>query len=279
MEENINVEEEVLESNVLPEELKKYLDKDTEVIEKLDGVIVSLDSDIELLNNQKDATEKEFEDRLNEFKEKLAKEKEDAFDEFSRKEQDILDKKAKIENLKLEQQGKQVNFIDALKDISSKCNSKISSIEDAIKACEDNSTLNKALEEEKNKMEELLNDEYGKRKEELNNVLVEIGEQREEEPSEVDEYTQSFELPNYEEDYEEETNYDDNYEDNYVVPEEEVNNYVPEDIPTEDNFNIINEEYDNEVVSHETRKDVIDVIYESEDVMEGHVFPYLKSLM
>jgi chromosome segregation ATPase len=36
---------------------------------------------------------------------------------------------------------------------------------------------------------------------------------------------------------------------------------------------------DNEVVDHESRKDVIDEIYGSEEVMEGHVFPYLNGLL
>ena len=41
------------------------------------------------------------------------------------------------------------------------------------------------------------------------------------------------------------------------------------------NFNLMD---DNEVVEHESRKDVIAEIYQSKDVMEGHVFPYLKGL-
>ena len=270
MEENINVEEEVLESNV-PEELKKYLDKDNEVIEKLDGVIVSLDSDIALLNNQKDDAEKDFEERLNEFKEKITKEKEEAFEEFSKKEQEILDKKEKIENIKLEQQGKQVNYIDALKDISSKCNSKITSIEEAIKACEDNETLSKALEEEKDKMEELLIEESRKRSIELDDVLEDIGEKKEEEiPAEVSEETQSYELPRLDDIDLDETN------DEPVTYDEPIGNI---NIPSVENFSIPEESYDTEVVDHENKKDVISVIYESEDVMEGHVFPFLKSLM
>ena len=35
---------------------------------------------------------------------------------------------------------------------------------------------------------------------------------------------------------------------------------------------------DNEVISHEPREDVINEIYQSEEVMEGQVFPYLKTL-
>ena len=42
---------------------------------------------------------------------------------------------------------------------------------------------------------------------------------------------------------------------------------------------INNETYDTEVISHEPREDVINEIYQSKDVMEGHVFPYLKSLL
>ncbi len=281
MKEKINIEEEVLESTV-PEELKVYLEKDNEVIDKLGNVISGLDSDLELLSNQKEQTEKDFEDRLNEFKEQLTKEKEEAFEEFSKKEQDILDRKEQIESIKLEEQGKQVNYIDSLKDISAKCNSKISSIEDAIRACEGNETLTKALEEEKEKMNELLEQEYNKRKESLNSVLKEIGEKVEEEtPKEVSEETQSFELPKFDEEYNDEIELNKPTFENNIEPE--INNFdyntsiEPEVTPN--NIDLFNEEYDNEVVSHETRKDVISVIYESEDVMEGHVFPYLKSLM
>lgn len=282
MEEKVNIEEEVLESNTLPDELKVYLEKDNEVIDKLDSVIVGLDSDLALLNNQKEQTEQDFEDRLNEFKEKLTKEKEEAFEEFSKKEQDIIDRKEKIESIKLEEQGKQVNYIDSLKDISSKCNSKISSIEDAIRACEDNESLSRALEEEKNKMEELLIQECNKRKDDLNSVLVEIGEQEEETPEEVSEETQSYELPSFETEpeVEPEVEAEPEQEFEYEEPSIDLNNEVEEtNVTPINNFDLFDEEYDNEVVSHETRKDVISVIYESEDVMEGHVFPYLKSLM
>ena len=57
MEEKINIEEEVLESTV-PEELKVYLEKDNEVIDKLGNVISGLDSDLELLSNQKNKLKK-----------------------------------------------------------------------------------------------------------------------------------------------------------------------------------------------------------------------------
>ena len=42
---------------------------------------------------------------------------------------------------------------------------------------------------------------------------------------------------------------------------------------------IIESHDDNEVVSHESREDVINVILGSEEVMEGHVFPYLNGLL
>ena len=42
---------------------------------------------------------------------------------------------------------------------------------------------------------------------------------------------------------------------------------------------IIETHEDNEVVAQEPRKDVISEIYGSEEVMEGHVFPYLNSLL
>ena len=104
MEEKSILETEVLEStpNIIPEELKVYLEKDEEVLNKLDGVISGLEEDIVNLNNEKEESEKDFEARLEEFKEQLSREKEDAFNKFAKREQDILEHKSDIEKLKLD---------------------------------------------------------------------------------------------------------------------------------------------------------------------------------
>ena len=266
MQDNNVFETEVLES-VVPEELKVYLEKDDEVIEKLDTVIKGLEDDINSLNEERENSEKDFEKRLEEFKESLAKEKEELFNEYDKREIDITTHKVDIEKIKLEQQGKQVNYVETLKDITSKFDSKISSIEDAIKACEDNDTLTKALEEEKNKKLESLEDEYKNRKEELKGVLETIGEKEEpelEETTEEEYHIEEPELPSDE-----------------IDLDIDVNSVETPDItPTfETNYNAVEEDVDTEVVSHEPREDVINTIYESEDVMEGHVFPYLRSLV
>ena len=237
----INEEQEEVLENTIPEELKKYLEADENALGEIENVLNILDERMTSLNNEKEKKKKSFEDRLEEFKQSLAKEKEDTFNEFAKREQDIDAEKAKIESIKLEEQAKQVNYIDSLKEISSKYSSKINSIEEAIKACEDNDTLNKALEEEKNKLLESLSNEYNERKEALNKVLTEIGIK--EEPK----------------------------------VEEKVNEPVIEQQPIINNNVVIEDE--NEVISHEPREDVINEIYGSEDVMEGHVFPYLKSVM
>ena len=275
MEEKIINEEteEVLENTAssIPEELQKYLEKDDNTLGEIENVLSILDNKKESLSAEKEESEKSFDDRLNEFKEMLAKEKEDAFNEFAKREQELDAEKARIEEIKLEQQGKQVNYIDSLKEISDKFGSKINSIEEAIKACEDNDTLAKALEEEKTKLEKALDDEYNSRKEELDQVLVNIGIKEEpeiEEPS-IDPNT--------------EINLD------FRTPEEIERDNKPAPVevtpvePVVNNESIINTDFnfmdDNEVIEHESRKDVIAEIYQSKDVMEGHVFPYLKSIM
>ena len=271
MEEKIINEEteEVLENTAssIPEELQKYLEKDESTFEEIEKVLTTLDEKKESLEAEKEASEKSFDDRLAEFQEMLAKEKEDAFNEFAKREQDLDAEKARIEEIKLDEQGKQVNYIDQLKEISDKFNSKISSIEEAIKACEDNDTLTKALEEEKEKLERALDEEYISRKEELNTVLVNIG--LEEEPTvDIDPDTEinlDFRTP-------------EEIERDMLLDEESKNTPViePDFEPEVPTFNLIDD--DNEVVDHESRKDVISEIYQSKDVMEGHVFPYLKGL-
>ncbi|MBO6194959.1 MAG: hypothetical protein J6O56_01285 [Bacilli bacterium] len=276
MEEKIINEEteEVLENTAssIPEELQKYLEKDESTLGEIENVLSAIDEKKDTLSAEKEESEKNFEDRLNEFKEMLAKEKEDAFNEFAKREQDLDAEKARIEEIKLEQQGKQVNYIDLLKEISDKYSSKINSIEEAIKACEDNDTLTKALEEEKEKLEKALEDEYNTRKQELEEVLVDIGLEEEKEEPSIDPNTEinlDFRTP-------EEIERDNNIE------EERKNTPVIEPEPISEEISAINTDFnvvdDNEVIEHESRKDVITEIYQSKDVMEGHVFPYLNSI-
>lgn len=255
MEERTEILEESV--NIIPDELKGYLEKDNEVKEKLEKVIEDLNGDIVSLNTKRVETEKEFDDRLTEFKEKLEKEKAEVFEDFRLKEQEIIDNKTKIEGIKETESKNQEKYIESLKDISNNYNSKISSIEEAIKTCKDNETLTRALEEEKNKMKDAFENEYSNRKDSLNKVLEEIGEKVEE--------------PTIEPVIEEPVSIEPEIEEKEEVTEEPI--YV-----TVDKSNIF-EEYDTEVVSHEKREDVINVIYESKDVMEGHVFPFLESLM
>ena len=110
--------------------------------------------------------------------------------------------------------------------------------------------LKKAVEEEQAKLKGDLDKEAATRKTEIDNILESIGEKKEEpkiEIPEVKEEPKVTEIP---------------------VPE-----ITPIEVPIEETHD------DNEVVSHESRKDVIDVIYGSEEVMEGHVFPYLNGLL
>ena len=246
MEDKILIEdEELIEevSNAVPEELKKYLSYDEESLEKLENILEGMNAKLDSLNQKKIDSEKEFAEKLIEYKEKLEKEKQEAIERIEKEENEVSKEKEKVESIKLKEQGNQVNYIDSLKSILNEFGSKISSIEDAIKACGDNDTLTKALEEEKVKLDKSLESEYDKRKEELNSVLNEVG-LKEEKP---------------------------------VVSE--INNV---DMDVDLDIDALKKEldlsFDNEVVDHEKRADVIQEIYESEDVMEGHVFPYLKSV-
>ena len=266
MEEKIIAEETEVLENTIPEELKKYLEADENTLSEIENVLTELDNKMESLNNEKEESEKNFENRLEEFKQMIAKEKEDAFNEFSKKEEELNQEKTRIENIKLDEQAKQVNYIDSLKSTLSLYNSKITSIEDAIKACEDNETLSKALEEEKEKLNSELSKEYDLRKEVLDSVLKDIGVNVIEEKNNID--------------LNQEINLD------FRTPEETKLKTEAEPIKIEEpqvnaNLDIINnevEEIDTEVISHEPREDVINDIYQSEDVMEGHVFPYLRSI-
>ena len=132
--------------------------------------------------------------------------------------------------------------ISSLININESYASKINSIQGAIDIAPDNDSLKKALEEEQEKLKEDLSKELESRKTEINNALSSIGEK------EVVEEPKVTEIP---------------------IEEPEVTS-VDQIIESHD---------DNEVVSHESREDVINVILGSEEVMEGHVFPYLNGLL
>ena len=336
MEENyVNEElEEILENSV-PEELDQYLEADELALGQIDGVLNELESRINSLNEQREASEKSFEDRLEEFKAMIEKEKQDTFDDFERQEKEINEEKSRIEEIKLDQQSKQVNYVDALKGISESYNSKINSIQEAIDACEDNTILTQALQEEQEKLLSALEGEYENRKHELDSALEEVGFEKEPEidpnqeinldfrtPEEIErdkkkqeellnrEINLDFRTPEeierdkkkQEELLNREINLDfrtpEEIERDKKKQEELLNREInldfrtPEEIErdllkelesrkvtVDNNFNLLNEENDNEVVEFESREDVINEIYQSKDVMEGHVFPYLKSIM
>ena len=246
---------EILETEI-PVELNDYLKADLEAINLINKKVESLDGELTNLNEEREASERSFDERLEEYKKKLAAEREDVLEKFAKKEEEINNEKSKVLDIKYQQDSKKYDYIYKLKEISSSYNSKISSIEDAIKACGDNSQLGSALEEEKTKKIEKLSESYEDRKKELNDVLVEIGEKKEE--------------PVIEKKIELDTN-----------AEEEKDKYNMESDFNPDLINIPSyneEEYDTEVVSHESGKDVVEDLLGSEDVMEGHVFPFLKSL-
>ena len=245
---------EFLETEI-PEELNEYLKADNDAVEVINKKIDSLEGELISLNEEREAKIKNFDDRLEEYKMKLAAEREEVLEELAKKEEEINTEKSKVSDIKYKQDSKKHDYVNRLKEISSEYNSKLSSIEEAIKACGDNSQLGNALEEEKNKKIEKLSESYEDRKKELDEVLVEIGEKKEEPIIE-----KKIELD---------------------TKDEEKDDY---NIETDFNPDLINiptyseVEYDTEVVSHESGKDVVGDLLGSEDVMEGHVFPFLKSL-
>lgn len=289
MKEKINEETtEVLESSV-PEELQKYLEADENAISDIDGVLEDIDNRKESLNSEKEESEKEFDNRLAEFQDMIAKEREAALEDFARREQDLDAEKSRIEDIKLDQQSKQVNYIDSLKEISDTYNSKIKTIEEAIKACEDNETLTKALEEEKEKLLQTLESSYNDRILELNDALKEVG--LDSEPS-IDPDTEINLDFRTEEEKERDSKKQIN--ESYLTPDTEINlDFRTEEEKERDllkeletgknnldnNLDLLNISDENEVVDYEAREDVINDIYQSKDIMEGHVFPYLKSIM
>ena len=233
---------EVLETNeiIVPSELTEYLKDDEKALETLNDKISSIVTKEEDLKKEIEDKQKEFEKRLEEFKKSLEKEKEDQAKIFSDRADDLSKEKDRINSIKSEQESKKQSYISSLININDSYESKINSIKGAIDIAPDNDSLKKALEEEQEKLNNDLSKELEKRKTEINKVLESVGE--------------TVEEPKVTE-----------------IPVEE-----PEVTPIDQ---IIESHDDNEVVSHESREDVINVILGSEEVMEGHVFPYLNGLL
>ena len=233
---------EVLETNeiIVPSELTEYLKDDEKALETLNGKISSIVSKEEDLKKEIEDKQKEFEERLEEFKKALEQEKADQAKIFSDRSDDLSKEKDRINSIKSEQESKKQSYISSLININDSYESKINSIKGAIDIAPDNDSLKKALEEEQEKLNNDLSKELEKRKTEINKVLESVGETVEE--------PKATEIP---------------------VEEPEV---TPID-------QIIESHDDNEIVSHESREDVINVILGSEEVMEGHVFPYLNGLL
>lgn len=236
---------EVLETNeiIVPNELLEYLNDDEKALETINNKIESIVSKEEDLAKEKEDKEKEFEDRLEEFKNALEKEKEEQAKIFSDREKELSDEKDRIKSIKSEQEIKKQSYISSLININDTYSSKMNSIKSAIDIAPDNDSLKKALEEEQNKLSEDLSKELDVRKTEIAKALSSIGEEVKDEKVNIDDLLKD-------------------------EPKEEVN--IDQIIETHE---------DNEVVAHEPRKDVISEIYGSEEVMEGHVFPYLNSLL
>lgn len=236
------METEVLETNeiIVPNELNEYLKEDEKALEKFEAKISDITSKEKALEEEKEAKEKEFEARLLEFQNTIAKEKEEQAKIFSDKESELANEKERIESIKTEQESKKQSYISSLININDTYTSKMALIKNAIDIASDNESLKKALEEEQEKLKDDLSKELENRKTEIEKALESIGEKKEEP----------------------------------VVTEVPVEEPV---VTTVDQ--IIESHDDNEVVSHESRKDVIEEIYGSEEVMEGHVFPYLNGLL
>lgn len=256
---------EILETNelVIPKELNEYLESDNNAFSKFAEKINEISNKLIDLSKEKDDKEKEFEKRLEEFKIKLEEEIKDSDKLFADREKELNDEKSRIESIKSEQESKKEKYVENLKNISDKYSSKISSIKTAIEACADNDSLKKALEEEETRLKEDLDSEAVNRNNELNGALDLIGINEVKKEIEIDE-------PKVEE-----TNQE-------TFSDEEYNKFMEilnSEISRIEASKQVIESSDNEVVMHEASEDVINEIYVSEEVMEGHVFPYLKGLL
>lgn len=253
---------EVLETNeiIIPKELNEYLESDNESTLKFNEKINEMVNKLSDLSKEKDDKEKEFVKRLEDFKKQLEEEIKESDKAFSDREKELTDEKTRIESIKSDQESKKEKYVEVLKSINDKYNSKISSIKSAIEIASDNESLKKALEEEETKLKEDLGKEAENRKSELNSALGLIGIEKEE--------------PKVEE-VKSEVKEEDSFN------EEEYNKFM--DILNSEISRIesAKEEIkeDTEVIMHEPREDVINEIYLSEEVMEGQVFPYLNGLL
>ena len=238
---------EVLETNeiIVPNELLDYLKEDEKAVETFNSKIEAIVSKENDLAKEKEDKEKEFEARLEEFQNTIAKEKEEQAKIFSDRGEELAKEKEKIESVKSEQESKKQTYISSLININESYNSKMSSIKSAIDIAPDNDSLKKALEEEQTKLSEDLSKEAESRKTEIVKALESVGEVVEKEET-------------------------------TVAIDAILNEEPKEEVKVEQ---IVESHEDTEVVEHEPRKDVIDEIYGSEEVMEGHVFPYLKGLL
>ena len=251
---------EILETNelVIPKELNEYLENDNNAFSKFAEKINEISNKLIDLSKEKDDKEKEFEKRLEEFKIKLEEEIKDSDKLFADREKELNDEKSRIETIKSEQESKKEKYVETLKNISDKYSSKISSIKTAIEACADNDSLKKALEEEETRLKEDLDSEAVNRNNELNGALDLIGINEVKKETKVEENKQES------------------------FSEEEYNKFMDilnSEISRIEASKQVIESSDNEVVMHEASEDVINEIYVSEEVMEGHVFPYLKGLL
>ena len=241
---------EVLETNeiVVPSELLEYLNDDEKALETFNNKIDNIISKEEELAKEVEEKEKEFDDRLEQFKNQIAKEREEQAKIFSDRRDELNKEKENIESVKSEQETKKQAYISSLMNINDTYNSKINSIKSAIDIAPDNDMLKKAVEEEQEKLKNDLSKELENRKTEITKALESVGEKEEHPSINIDEILNS--------------------------PKEEMP--VIEEVKVEP---IIESHDDNEVVAHESRRDVINEIYGSEEVMEGHVFPYLNGLL
>ena len=251
---------EILETNelVIPKELNEYLESDNNAFSKIAEKINEISNKLIDLSKEKDDKEKEFEKRLEEFKIKLEEEIKDSDKLFDDREKELNDEKSRIESIKSEQESKKEKYVETLKNISDKYSSKISSIKTAIEACADNDSLKKALEEEETRLKEDLDSEAVNRNNELNGALDLIGINEVKKETKVEENKQES------------------------FSDEEYNKFMDilnSEISRIEASKQVIESSNNEVVMHEASEDVINEIYVSEEVMEGHVFPYLKGLL
>ena len=251
---------EILETNelVIPKELNEYLESDNNAFSKFAEKINEISNKLIDLSKEKDDKEKEFEKRLEEFKIKLEEEIKDSDKLFADREKELNDEKSRIESIKSEQESKKEKYVETLKNISDKYSSKISSIKTAIEACADNDSLKKALEEEETRLKEDLDSEAVNRNNELNGALDLIGINEVKKETKVEENKQES------------------------FSDEEYNKFMDilnSEISRIEASKQVIESSNNEVVMHEASEDVINEIYVSEEVMEGHVFPYLKGLL